>query len=72
MDFCDTRNQLLNEWNDAAALYAQLVASLVGQVGLMAEEDFDRLLKTVRIAADLTSRARKDFAVHRKMHDCSR
>ena len=72
MDFCDTRNRLLNEWTEAAVLYNQLVASLLAAVGAMAEEDFAHLLKMVRIAADLCNRSQKDFERHIKTHTCCR
>ncbi len=70
MDLCDTRNKLLDEWNDATTLYAALVASVVAQIGVMGKEDFRHLLKTVGIAADLTDKTRKDFELHIDSHDC--
>jgi hypothetical protein len=70
MDLCETRNTLLNEWSDATALYAQLVSSVVAQIGLTAKEDFENLIRTVGIAADLAHRARKDFELHIQTHTC--
>jgi hypothetical protein len=71
MDLCETRNQLLNEWKEATTLYDMLVTSVVAQIGVMKREDFDHLMKTVRIAAKFADRARKDFELHVETHTCS-
>ena len=70
MDLCEIRNTLLNEWSDATSLYAQLVTSVVAQIGVMVKEDFDNLLRTVGIAADLAESKRKDFELHIQTHTC--
>jgi hypothetical protein len=70
MDLCETRNQLLNDWKEATTLYDMLVASVVAQIGVMNKEDFDHLMKTVRIAATFADRTRKDFELHVETHTC--
>jgi hypothetical protein len=70
MDLCETRSQLLNDWKEATTLYDTLVASVVAQIGVMKKEDFDHLIKTVRISAKFADRTRKDFELHLKTHAC--
>src|SRR5215467_11501021 len=70
MDLCETRNQLLNEWKEATTLYDMLVASIVAQIGVMKNEDFEHLMETVRIAAKFADRTRKNFELHTETHGC--
>jgi hypothetical protein len=70
MDLCKTRNQLLNEWKEATALYDRLVACVVAQIGVMKKEDFDHLMETVRVAAKFADRTRIDFELHLETHSC--
>jgi len=70
MDLCETRNQLLNEWKEATALYDRLVASVVAQIGVMEKEDFDHLMETVGVAAMFAERMRKNFELHVETHIC--
>ena len=70
MDLCETRNQLLNEWKEATALYDRLVASVVAQIGVMKKEDLDHLMETVGVAANFAERMRKNFELHLETHSC--
>ena len=71
MDLCETRNQLLNEWKEATALYDRLVASAVAQIGVMKKEDLDHLMETVGVAANFAERMRKNFELHLETHNCA-
>jgi Zn finger protein HypA/HybF involved in hydrogenase expression len=68
--FCETKAQLLSEYQKAAELYSKAVTELSNRVGVLNTVEYEKLRFAAERARKSTQEARQSFEVHTYEHRC--